>query len=51
MTALARLSRRPAEASLLLPPGRGRCRLRMHAAVSRHPCLDQEAHCRPLDPR
>jgi hypothetical protein len=31
--------------------GRGPPALGIHAGVSRPPCLDQGAHCRPLDPR
>lgn len=30
--------------------GRGPPALRIHAGVSRPPCLDQGPHCRPLDP-
>ena len=30
--------------------GRGPPVLRIHAGVSRPPCLDQGPHCRPLDP-
>jgi hypothetical protein len=41
-------------ASLLGRKGAGTARgppaLRIHAGVSRHPCLDQGPHCRPLAP-
>jgi hypothetical protein len=37
-------------ASTRKPQGRGPPALRIHAGVSRPPCLDQGPHCRPLDP-
>ena len=33
-----------------LPEGCSPPALRIHAGVSRPPCLDQGPHCRPLDP-